>query len=496
MSDSPSDSPAILLDRSASRADRRRWAALITVCVGTLMIILDGTIVNVALPAIEADLKFSQSSLTWLVNAYLISYGSFLLIAGRLGDMFGRKRMFLWGLIVFVAASMLCGVSTNQETLIAGRFIQGIGGALASASVLAIIVTEFPKGAAQARAMGIYTFVAVAGGSIGLLLGGVLVQSLSWHWIFFINVPIGVATYLAGVRMIDESERHGIGEKIDYLGAALVTIGVAVGVYAIVGATDHGWTSLQTLGLGAISAALIAAFLVVEATIAHPIMPLRILRVRALMYSNVIRGALVVGMFATFFLGALYMERALGYDAIQIGFAFLPLTLIIGYMSLGTTAKLMERFGITRMVLSALPLVIVALVLLSTSDEHSSYFPHLFVIFALLGTGMGLAFAPLVTLSMRDVEERDAGLASGIVNVSMQLSGAFGLAVLSTLATDKTKSSIADGAPQAAAFVEGFQLACIVAAVVVTSGIAWMLLAAREPSKSAEKAHEVITEGA
>ena len=460
------------------------------------MIILDGTIVNVALPAIQEDLSFSQSSLSWTVNAYLISYGSFLLIAGRLGDMFGRKRMFLWGLIGFVAASILCGVSTNQELLIGGRFLQGIGGALASASVLAIIVTEFPKGAAQARAMGIYTFVAVAGGSIGLLIGGVLVQSLSWHWIFFINVPIGIATYLAGVRLIDESERHGVGEKIDYLGATLVTIGVAVGVYAIVGATNNGWTSLETLGLGAISIALLSVFAYVEATIKNPIMPLRILRVRSLMYSNAIRASLVTGMMATFFLGALYMERALEFDAIQIGFAFLPMTLVIGYLSLGTTAKLMERFGITKMVLPALPMIIGALVLLATSDQNTSYFPHLFIVFALLGLGMGLAFAPLVTLGMRDIQEQDAGLASGIVNVSMQLSGAFGLAILSTLAADKTKSSIADGAQPVTAFVDGFQLACVLSAVIVTTGIAWVLLAAREPTTASGNPPEAITEGA
>jgi EmrB/QacA subfamily drug resistance transporter len=496
MSGSSSDSPAVLLDRSASPEERRRWAALIVVCFGTLMIILDTTIVNVALPAIKQDLKFSESSLTWLVNAYLISYGSFLLIAGRLGDMFGRKRMFLWGLVIFVAASMLCGVSTHQGLLIGGRFIQGLGGALASASVLAIIVTEFPKGEAQARAMSVYTFVAVAGGSFGLLVGGILTQSLSWHWIFFINVPIGILTYIAGVRLIDESERHGVGQKIDYLGAALVTIGVAVGVYSIVGATANGWLSAETLGLGALSVVLLGAFLFVESVIEHPIMPLRILRVRSLMYSNVIRAALVVGMFATFFLGALFMERALGYDAQQIGFAFLPMTLIIGGLSLGTTARLMQRFGTTKMVLSSLPLVVVALALLSTTDQNTSYFPLLFIIFASLGLGMGLCFAPLVSMSMRDIPEADAGLASGIVNVSMQLSGAFGLAILTTLATDRTNTKIADGVARVPAFIDGFQLACIVSAVVVSTGIAWTLLAAREPETTEETIPQGVTEGA
>jgi EmrB/QacA subfamily drug resistance transporter len=473
---------------------RRQWAALIVVCVGTLMIVLDTTIVNVALPVIKDDLGFSQSALTWIVNAYLISFGSFLLVAGRLGDMFGRKRVFLIGLVVFVAASALCGISTNQETLIAGRFIQGLGGALASASVLAIIVTEFPKGAAQARAMGVYTFVAIAGGSIGLLIGGVLTESFSWHWIFFINVPIGIFTYFAGIKLIDESARHAIGEKIDYLGAVLVTIGVAVGVYAIVGATEHGWASVQTLGLGALSLALLSAFLVLESRIEHPIMPLRILRVRSLMYSNLIRGALVVAMFAVFFLGALYLEQVKGYDAKKIGFAFLPMTIVMGGLSLGPTAKLMGRFGTTKLVLAALPPMAVALVVLSTADANTGYFPLIGGVFAVLGLGMGLSFAPLVALGMRDIGEADAGLASGLVNVAQQLAGAFGLAILSTLAADRTKSAIADGTAKVPAFVEGFQLACIVSAVVVVVGVALVLLAARESQSAEQKAGEAVTD--
>jgi EmrB/QacA subfamily drug resistance transporter len=474
---------------------RRQWAALIVVCVGTLMIVLDTTIVNVALPVIQDDLGFSQSALTWIVNAYLISFGSFLLVAGRLGDIFGRKRVFLTGLVVFVGASMLCGVSSNQEILIAGRFIQGLGGALASASVLAIIVTEFPKGAAQARAMGVYTFVAVAGGSLGLVLGGVLTQSLSWHWIFFINVPIGIGTYFAGIKLIDESKRHAVGEQIDYLGSGLVTIGVALGVYAIVGATEHGWASLQTLGFGAISVALLAGFLALESRIKNPIMPLRILSVRSLMYSNLIRGALIIGIYAVFFLGALYLEQAKGYDAKQIGFAFLPMTIVMGALSLGPTAKLMGRFGITKLVLAATPPMVVALVVLSTVDASTSYFPVISGAFAVLGLGMGLSFAPLVALGMRDIEEADAGLASGLVNVSQQLAAAFGLAILSTLAADRTKSAIADGSAHIPAFLDGFQLACLVSAVVAATAIALMLLAAREPAGAEQEAGgEAVTD--
>ncbi|HWI22068.1 MAG TPA: MFS transporter [Baekduia sp.] len=477
-------------------ADRRSWLALGVVCVGALMIVLDTTIVNVALPVIQDDLGFSQSSLTWIVNAYLISFGSFLLIAGRMGDLFGRKRIFLLGILVFTVSSVVCGIANGQQLLIAGRFAQGLGGALASASVLAIIVTDFPREEEQAKAMGVYMFVSIAGGSLGLLLGGGLVQLLNWHWIFVINVPIGIATYLAGRKLIDESEKHQQDGPLDYTGAAMVTVAVAIGVYAIVGAAEHGWTSLQTLGLGAIAVAGLAAFLWLEDHIKSPIMPLRILRVRSLQYSNVIRGLAVVGMYAAFFLGALYMERALKFSPIEIGLAFLPMSLVIGALSLGITAKVAARFGVTRTVVGAFPLAILGLLILASADANTAYFPTLLVAFVLLGTGMGLSFSPLILMSMRDVPEQDAGLASGMVSVSMQLAGAFGLAVLSSVAADRTAASARDGAGSIEALVNGFQLAYLIGAIAMAAAVALTLLAAREPKRNREPvpATETATE--
>jgi EmrB/QacA subfamily drug resistance transporter len=330
---------------SQHASDRRRWIALVVVCLGQLMIVLDATIVNVALPAIQKDLHFAQANLTWVVNAYLITFGSFLLMAGRLGDLIGRKRVFLGGLVLFTFASALCGLADSQGLLIAARLLQGLGGAVASAVILAIIVTEFPERNEQAKAMSVFMFVAVGGGSIGLLLGGLLTQSIDWHWIFFINVPIGVAAFVLGAALIDESEGIGLDQGVDVLGSVLVTVAMMLGVYAIVKSTQYGWGSAHTLGFGGVSIALLAAFFVLQARLANPIMPLRMLRLRSLVGSSVVRGLLITGMFAAFFLGALYFEHVLGYSAIETGLAFLPQTLAVGALALGVTARLMRRFG-------------------------------------------------------------------------------------------------------------------------------------------------------
>ena len=473
---------------STLTATQRRWAALLVVCAGTLMIVLDTTIVNVALPAMQHDLHFSQSALTWVVNAYLIAFGSFLLVAGRLGDLFGRRRIFLIGLVVFVGASVLCGIAGSQALLIGARFAQGIGGALTSAVVLAIIVTEFTRADEQARAIGIYTFVATAGGSLGLLVGGLVTQALDWHWIFFINVPIGIVTFLAGVALVDESERSATGERVDVIGAALVTIAMAIGVYAIVGAASDGWTSPRTLGFGALSLALLGAFVALESRLRNPILPLRIFRIRTLTISSIVRATLVVGMFSTFFLGSLYVERVLGYDAVQTGAAFLPMTLAVATLSLGTTARLVRHFGIPRVATTGMLLMVAGLGLLTATGSQTAYFPGLFVPFLLMGSGMGLAFAPLVTVAMRDVPRADAGLASGIVNVSMQLSGALGLAVLSTVATDRTNALGAAGHSPADALVGGFHVAYLIAASVVAVGVAIVVAMVRD-------AREPVTDG-
>ncbi|HEY7835967.1 MAG TPA: MFS transporter [Solirubrobacteraceae bacterium] len=464
-----------------SASDRRRWIALAVLCLGQLMMVLDATIVNVALPSIQHDLHFTQSSLTWVINGYLITFGGLLLFAGRLGDLVGRKRVFLSGLVLFTAASVLCGLATSQGMLIAFRLLQGAGGAVASAVILAIIVTEFPERAEQNKAMGLYAFVSAGGGSIGLLAGGLLTQSLDWHWIFFVNVPIGVIAFVFGYLLIEENEGIGLRGGIDVLGSALMTIATMMGAFAIVKSSEYGLLSARTLLVGGGSIALFGAFLFLESRIENPIMPLRILRLRMLMGSSLVRGLLVTGMFSAFFLGSLYLERVLGYDAIQTGLAFMPLTLGIASLSLGGAAKLTERFGTVQTLVGGLALIVVALGLLANQGVGASYFPDLLIPFLLLGLGAGASFLPLLTIGMSDAPRRDAGLASGIVNVSVQLFGAIGLATLGTIATDHTKSLASQGESLQAALTGGYHLAYVVAAGAVAVGIVAALLVLRRP---------------
>ncbi|HEV3283456.1 MAG TPA: MFS transporter [Solirubrobacteraceae bacterium] len=466
------------------RGERRRWIALAVLCLGQLMMVLDATIVNVALPSIQRDLHFSQGNLTWVVNGYLITFGGFLLLAGRVGDLVGRKRVFLAGLVLFTAASVLCGVSTNQTFLIAARLLQGVGGAVASSVILAIIVTEFPERSEQAKAMGMYAFVSAGGGSIGLLAGGLLTQSLDWHWIFFVNVPIGVVTFLLGSALIAENEGIGLKGGIDVLGSILITVATMLGAFAIVKSTEYGVLSARTLGVGGASLALLGAFFALEGRLANPIMPLRILRLRMLMGSSLVRGLLVTGMFSAFFLGALYLERVLGYTAIDTGLAFLPLTFAIALLSMGLSARAVERFGAVSTLAAGLSSIIAGLLLLSTAGVHASYFPGLFFPFLLLGLGAGASFLPLLTIGMSDAPARDAGLASGIVNVSVQLFGAIGLATLGTIATDHTKTLTASGHSLTSALTGGYHLAYLVAAVFVAVGILASVLLLRAPTSA------------
>jgi EmrB/QacA subfamily drug resistance transporter len=460
---------------SSPTADRRRWFALVVVCMAQLMIVLDTTIVNVALPSIQHQLHFTQGNLTWVINAFLIAFGSFLLLAGRLGDLLGRKRVFLTGVAVFTVASALCGVAPSEGLLIGARFLQGIGAALCASVILAIIVTEFTGATDQAKAMSAYVFVAVAGGSLGLLLGGVLTQALSWHWIFFVNLPIGAATFALGRALIPDDRTAGLrARSVDWLGSLLVTVSLMTAVYAIVQATSHGWGSIQVLGFGAVAAVLMAAFLAVEARIANPIMPLRILRLRGLIGSSVVRGFLVTGMFSTFFLGTLYLERVRHYGALPTGVAFLPFTMTVGALSLGATARMTARFGVMRVLLGGLSTMVVGLALLTTTGVHTAFFPTIFIAFFTLGLGAGSAFTPLLTIAMADVPQQDAGLGSGIVNVSQQVGGALGLAVLGTVATNRSKTLEAHGQTLAHALLGGYHLAfthgvaSIVAAIVLT----------------------------
>jgi EmrB/QacA subfamily drug resistance transporter len=476
-------------------SERRRWIALGVLCLGQLMMVLDATIVNVALPSIQRELHFTQANLTWVIDGYLITFGGFLLLAGRFGDLVGRKKVFLSGLVLFVAASILCGVSGSQAMLIGARLLQGVGGAIASSVILAIIVTEFPERVEQAKAMGMYAFVSAGGGSIGLLAGGALTQSLSWHWIFFVNVPIGAVALVFGWMLIEENEGIGLAGGVDVLGSILITLATMFGAFAIIRSSEYGLLSARTLGAGGASLALLGGFLAVEARVANPLMPLRILRLRTLMGSSLVRGLLVTGMFSAFFLGALYLERVLGYDAIDTGLAFMPLTIAIAIMSMGASARAMERFGSVPTLAAGLVGIILGLLLLAGAGVHASYFPGLFFAFLVLGLGAGASFLPLLTIGMSDAPARDAGLASGIINVSVQLFGAIGLATLGTVATDHTKALSAAGHSLSSALTGGYDLAYIVAAVCVAGGILAAFLVLRPPAAMQQEVEEAVEQG-
>jgi EmrB/QacA subfamily drug resistance transporter len=474
-------------EESERKRERRRWIALGVLCLGQLMMVLDATIVNVALPSIQHDLHFSQSSLTWVINGYLVTFGGFLLLAGRVGDLVGRKKVFLAGLVMFTAASVLCGIANSQALLIGARLLQGVGGAVASSVILAIIVTEFPRKVEQAKAMGLYAFVSAGGGSIGLLAGGALTQSLDWHWIFFVNVPIGVAAFLLGSALIAENEGIGLAGGVDVLGSILITLATMAGAFAIVKSTEYGLLSARTLGVGGGSLVLLGAFLALEARLENPIMPLRILRLRMLMGSSLVRGLLITGMFSAFFLGSLYLERVLGYNAIDTGLAFMPLTVSIAVMSLGLSARAVDRFGAVNTLAAGLLGIVGGLLLLVGQGVHASYFPGLFFAFLLLGLGAGTSFLPLLTIGMADAPPRDAGLASGIVNVSVQLFGAIGLASLGTVATDHTKALSASGHSLINALTGGYHLAYVVASICVAFGILAAFLVLRPPAGTVQQ---------
>ncbi|HKO26143.1 MAG TPA: DHA2 family efflux MFS transporter permease subunit [Solirubrobacteraceae bacterium] len=452
--------------------ERHRWIALVVLCAGFLMIILDQTIVNVALPSIQTDLHFSQSSLAWVVNAYLIAFGGLLLLVGRLGDLIGRRRIFLAGLTVFTAASLVCGLASDQAILIGARFVQGVGGAMTSAVILGMIVTMFPRPSEQAKAIGVYSFVAAAGGAIGLLAGGVLTQAINWHWIFFVNLPIGVATGIFATRLLPNDVGIGLERGADAPGAVLLVASLMLAVYTIVEASTYGWASAHTLGFGGVAVALLAGFIVRQATAANPLIPLRIFRSRTVTVANLMQALMVAGIFGMFFLGALYLQRVLRYDAIEVGLAFLPVALGIAGMSLRFTAQLMMRFGAKRTLIAGLALVAAGLLVFRSAPVNASYVTDLLPVMLLLGVGAGLVFPALMTLAMSGATPEDSGLASGLVNTTQQVGGALGLAVLATLSTTRTGSLLTHGASNAAALTDGYHLAFTIAAVLVLSAIA------------------------
>lgn len=461
--------------------DRRRWLALYVLCAGMLMVVLDVTIVNVALPSIQADLGFSQSDLAWVVNAYMIPFGGLLLLAGRIGDLVGQRRVFLTGLAIFTVASLLCAFAQAPAMLVGARFVQGVGGALASAVILGMIVTMFPEPRHQAKAIGVYGFVAAAGGSIGLLAGGLLTEAISWHWIFMINLPIGIAVALLAVRLVENRAGLGLHHGADYPGAALITAALMLGVFTILQITEWGWVDTRTLALGAIAAALLAVFFRRQATIANPLMPLRLFRSRNVSGANVLQALLVAGMFGMFFLGALYLGRVLAYSPLEVGLAFLPTTLVMGTLSLGFSERLIMRFGPRTTLIPGVCAVAVSLLLFARTPVDGSYLVDLLPPFLLIGVGVGTAFPAIMTLAMSGATANDSGLASGLLNTSMQVGGAVGLALLATLSADRTESLLADGASQAAALNSGYHLAYLIGAGLAAIAVAIAVLVLREP---------------
>ena len=461
--------------------DRTRWLALYVLCAGMLMIVLDATIVNVALPSIQGSLHFSQANLAWVVNAYMIPFGGLLLLAGRMGDLLGQRRVFLIGLAIFTVSSLVCAASVSQEMLVGARFVQGVGGALASAVILGMIVTMFPEPGAQAKAIGVYCFVASAGGSIGLLLGGVLTDAISWHWIFLINLPIGIITAYLATRLVANPQGIGLSAGADFPGAALITSSLMLGVFTILRIEAWGWNDTRIFVLGAISLALLGLFLHRQATIANPLMPLRLFRSRNVAGSNALQALLVAGMFGMFFLGALYLQKVLGYSPLKVGFAFLPTTLVMGTLSLGFSEKLIMRFGPRTTLIPGVCMVVVALLLFARTPVDANYFTDLLPPFLLIGVGVGTSFPAIMTLAMSGATPEDAGLASGFVNTSMQVGGAIGLAVLATLSGERTKSLLNDGEGQLQALTSGYHVAYLVGAVLAAIAVAIAVFVLRAP---------------
>jgi EmrB/QacA subfamily drug resistance transporter len=453
-------------------SDKRRWISLYVLCMGMLMIVLDATVVNVALPSIQSDLGFTQSGLAWVVNAYLISFGGLLLLAGRLGDLASRKGMFLAGLAVFTVASLLCGLAQSQVLLVVARFVQGAGGAMTSAVILGMIVTMFPEPREQAKAIGVFAFVASAGGAVGLLVGGVLTQSISWHWIFFVNIPVGIATAVIAGRLIETDRGIGFRDGADVPGAVLITASLMLGVYTIVNpAAEYGWGAGRTLALGALSLALLVAFIAREATAKNPLIPLRIFRSRNVAGANIVQVLSVAGMFGMFFLGALYLQRILGYDALQTGLAFLPVTILMGTLSVRYTDRLVMRFGARKLVLSGLALFMAGLALFTRAPIDGGYVVDILPVMVLLGVGAGLCFPALMTLAMSGATPDDAGLASGLINTTAQVGGALGLAVLATLSASQSAALVEAGEPAAPALLSGYHLAFGIGAILVLIAI-------------------------
>jgi EmrB/QacA subfamily drug resistance transporter len=471
-------------------SSRARWLALLVLCLGDLMIVLDVTIVGVALPSIQEDLEFSDESLAWVVNAYLITFGGFLLLGGRLGDLFGHRRLFLLGITLFTLASATCGLATSQWMLVGARAVQGVGGAVVSAVALSLMMTLFTEPAERAKAMGVFGFVASGGGSIGVLLGGILTDTLNWHWIFLVNVPVGIAVVILSVLLIPAARIETASRRLDIAGAVTVTAALMLAVYAIVNGNETGWSTARTLGLLVVSGGLLVSFLVIESRVESPLVPLRLFRLRNIAVSNVV-GVLWAGaMFAWFFLSALYMQLVLGYSPLEVGLAFLPANLIMGALSIGLSAKLVMRFGIKPPLATGLGLASIGLLLFARAPVDGTFVTDVLPAMILLGLGAGMAFNPVLLAAMSDVEPTEAGLASGVVNTSFMMGGALGLAVLASLAASRSDTLLAAGESEAAALTGGYHVAFFVGALFAIAAAAIGGLLLRQGAYAAQAEHE------
>jgi EmrB/QacA subfamily drug resistance transporter len=465
---------------------RARWLALLVLCLGDLMIVLDMTVVNVALPSIRADLALSEASLAWVVNAYLLTFGGFLLLGGRLGDLFGHRRLFLAGVASFTVASIGCGLAQSPAMLVVARAVQGLGGAVVSAVALSLIMTLFTEPQERVKAMGVIGFIAAGGGSLGVLLGGVLTDLLDWHWIFLVNVPVGVAVYGFSMVLLPASRTEGADRRLDVAGAVTVTASLVLAVYAIVNGNTAGWTSARTVTLLAAAVVLGAAFLVLELRVGAPLVPLGLFRSRNLAISNIVGVLWAAAMFAWFFLAALYLQVVLEYSPMEVGLAFLPGNLIMGAFSLGLSAKLVLRFGLRRPLAVGLAIAAVGLVLLARAPVDGHFAADVLPSMLLLGLGAGIAFNPVLLAAMTDVEPKDAGLASGVVNTSFMMGGALGLAVLASVSDARHDHLAAAGEEAMAALTGGYHLAFAAGAAfaAVAAALGWALI--RDPEPSAE----------
>jgi EmrB/QacA subfamily drug resistance transporter len=463
---------------------RTRWLALYVLCLGDLMIVLDTTIVNVALPSIRQDLGFSPTSLAWVVNAYLLTFGGFLLLGGRLGDLFGHRRLFLVGISLFTVASVACGMSTTQGLLVAARGVQGLGGAVVSAVALSLMMNLFTEQAERAKAMGVFGFVMAGGGSLGVLLGGILTDTLSWHWIFLVNVPIGVAVIVLTLKLLPAAPGSAAGGRVDVAGAVTVTASLMLAVYAIVNGNDTGWTTGQTLGLLAGAVVLLALFIGIEARVRSPLVPLALFKLRNIAVANIVGILWAAAMFAWFFISALYLQLVLGYSPLKVGLAFLPANLIMGAFSIGLSAKLVMRFGFRIPLATGLSIAAVGLVLFARAPVDGNFVIDVLPSMILLGVGAGMAFNPVLLAAMSDVDPSESGLASGVVNTAFMMGGALGLAVLASLAASRTDSLRASGHGTLEALNGGYHAAFLVGALFAASAavVGGALLRTRQPA--------------